>query len=95
MPIKKDKKTNYELKISHIIPIQNCLQFDAIIMILDKRVKSQGVCEEEHDFIIGTPMNHNVATHPTSGHRHFKITFLFNDSLTFLLLCKITVVVLN
>ena len=26
-------------------------------MIVDKRVQSQGVGEEEHDFIIGTPMN--------------------------------------
>ena len=25
-------------------------------MILDKKVKSQGVSEEEHDFIIGTHM---------------------------------------
>ena len=45
------------MKISHIIPIQNCLQFNTIKMILDKRVKSQGVSEEKHDFIIGTPMN--------------------------------------
>ena len=34
-------------------------------MILDKSVKSQGVREEEHDFIIGTPINHYGATHPT------------------------------
>ena len=34
-------------------------------MILNKRVKSQGVGEEEHDFIIGTPMNHYGATHST------------------------------
>ena len=27
-------------------------------MILDKTVKTQGVSEWEHDFIIGTPMNH-------------------------------------
>ena len=39
-----------------LLPIQNCLQFDTITMILDKRVKPQGVSEEEHDFIIGTPM---------------------------------------
>ena len=32
--------------------MQNCLQFDTITMILDKRIKSQGVCEEEHDLII-------------------------------------------
>ena len=53
-------------------------------MILDKKVKSQWVGEEEHDFIIGTAMNHHVATHPTRGHRHFKIMFLFLDSLIFL-----------
>ena len=34
-------------------------------MILDKRVKSEGVREEEHDLIIGTPVNHYGATHPT------------------------------
>ena len=34
-----------------------------ITMILYKRVKSQGVSDEEHDFIIGTPMNHYGATH--------------------------------
>ena len=34
-------------------------------MILDKRVKSEGVREEEYDFIIGTPMNHYSATHPS------------------------------
>ena len=34
-------------------------------MILDKRVKSQGAREEEHDFIIGTPVNNYSATHPT------------------------------
>ena len=34
-------------------------------MILYRRVKSQGVSEEEHDFIIGTAMNHYGATHPT------------------------------
>ena len=33
-------------------------------MILGKRVKTQGVREEEHDFIIGTPMNQYGATHP-------------------------------
>ena len=42
--------------IIHIIPIQNCLQFNIITMTLDKRIKSQGVSEEEHNFIIGTPM---------------------------------------
>ena len=31
----------------HILPIQNCLQFDTVIMILDKRLKSQEVSEEE------------------------------------------------
>ena len=31
-------------------------------MILDKRVKSHGVSEEEHDFVIGTPMKR---TYPT------------------------------
>ena len=36
--------------------MQNCLQFDTITMILDKSIKSQGVREEERDFIIGTPM---------------------------------------
>ena len=36
--------------------MQNFLQFDTITMILDKRVKSQVVSEDEHDFIIGTPM---------------------------------------
>ena len=36
--------------------MQNCLQFDTITMILDKRIKSQTVREEEHDFIIATPM---------------------------------------
>ena len=34
-------------------------------MILDKSVISEGVREEEHDFIIRTPMNHYSATHPT------------------------------
>ena len=34
-------------------------------MILDKSVKSQGVHEEEHDFKIGTPMNHYGVTHST------------------------------
>ena len=35
-------------------------------MILNKRVKCQRVSEEEHDFIIGTPVvNHYGATHPT------------------------------
>ena len=53
------------MKILYIIPMQNCLQFDTITMILDKRVKTQGVSEEEHDFIIGTPMNYYGATHPT------------------------------
>ena len=43
------------MKISHIKPIQNYPQFDSITMILGKGVKSQGVSEEEHDFIIGTP----------------------------------------
>ena len=42
------------MNILHIIPIRNCLQFDTITMILDKRVKSQEASEEEHDFIIGT-----------------------------------------
>ena len=27
-------------------------------MILGKRVKNQGVSEEEHDFVIGCPLNH-------------------------------------
>ena len=61
-------------------------------MILDERLKSQGVSEEEHDFIIGTPTI--MMTHPT-GHRHLKIMFRFLDSLIFLLLSKIPVVVLN
>ena len=38
--------------------MQNCLQFDTTRMILDKRVNSKGIREEEHDFIIGTPMDH-------------------------------------
>ena len=62
-------------------------------MIFDKRVKSQGVSEEEHDSIIGIPMNHYGATHPTLGHRHFKIMFLFLDSL--LVKITLTVVVLS
>ena len=37
----------------HIIPIQN--SFDTITMIFYKRIKSHGVGEEEHDFIIRTP----------------------------------------
>ena len=41
-------------------------------MILGKRVKPQGVSEEQHDFIIGSPMNHYGATHPTRGNRHVK-----------------------
>ena len=36
--------------------MQNCFQFGTITIILDKRIKSQGVREEEHDFLIGTPM---------------------------------------
>ena len=36
--------------------MQNCLQFDTITMILDKKVKSQGISEEEHDFTIGISM---------------------------------------
>ena len=36
--------------------MQNCLQFDTITMILDKRIKSQGVLEEKRDFIICTPV---------------------------------------
>ena len=55
----------FELKILYIILIQNCFQFDTLTMILGKRVKNQGVSKEEHDFIIGTPMNHYGATHPT------------------------------
>ena len=50
LSIKKDKQ-----KIVHIIPTPNCLQFDTIRMILEKRVKSQGVSEEEHDSMIYTP----------------------------------------
>ena len=34
-------------------------------MVLDKRVKTQGISEDEHDFIISTPMNYYVATYPT------------------------------
>ena len=46
------------------------LKFDTITMILDNRVKSQGVSREEHDFIIGTPIdtpevNNYGATHAT------------------------------
>ena len=33
-------------------------------MILGKRAKNQWVSEEEHDFIIRSPMSHYVATHP-------------------------------
>ena len=36
-------------------------------MVLGKRVKNQGVREEEHDFIIGSPMNHYGKTHPHEG----------------------------
>ena len=36
--------------------------FDTKTMILDKMVKSQGVGEEEHDFIIDAPMNHYGVT---------------------------------
>ena len=36
-------------------------------MILGKRVKTQGVSEEEHDFIIGTPINHYCEKHPHEG----------------------------
>ena len=39
-----------------IIPMKNCLQFDTITMIQEKRVKSQQVSKEEHDFIIAIPM---------------------------------------
>ena len=36
-------------------------------MILDKRVKSQGISEEEYEFIIlySYEVNHYGATHPT------------------------------
>ena len=35
-------------------------------MILGKKVKSHRVSEEEHDFMIGSPMNHDYGeTHPT------------------------------
>ena len=34
-------------------------------MILDKRIKTERVIEEEHDFIIRTPMKHYGATHAT------------------------------
>ena len=34
-------------------------------MILDKRVKSEEVSQEEHYFIIATSMNHYGATHPS------------------------------
>ena len=44
------------MKILYLILIQHCLQSDTITMILNKMVKTQGVSEEEHDFIIGTPM---------------------------------------
>ena len=33
-------------------------------MILGKRVKNQGVSEEEHYLTIGSPMNHYGETHP-------------------------------
>ena len=55
------------MKILYIILIQNCFQFDNITMILGKRVKNQGVSEEENDFIIGSPMNHYGETHPHEG----------------------------
>ena len=44
------------MKILLIISIQNCLQSDTMTMILDKRIKSERVREEENNFIIGTPM---------------------------------------
>ena len=45
--------------------MQNCFELDTITMILGKRVKNQGVSEEEHDFITGSPMNHYGETYPT------------------------------
>ena len=48
--------------------MHNCLQFDTITVILDKRVKSQEVSE----------VNLYSATHPTSGHRH-----LFQNHVSF------------
>ena len=66
-------------------------------MILDKRVKSQGVSEEEHDFIIDTPMKWTIVVQHIlhEGIDISKLCFFFLDSLIFLLLCKITVVVIN
>ena len=32
--------------------MQNCLQFDTMIVILEKRVKYQGISEAAHDFTI-------------------------------------------
>ena len=40
------------MKISQIISTQNCLQFDTMTVIFDKRIKSQWISEEEHDFTI-------------------------------------------
>ena len=64
-------------------------------MILGKRVKNQGVSEEEHDFIIGSPMNHYGETHPHEGIDISKSCFFSLTPCYFLLLCKITVVVSN
>ena len=52
------KKTNIILgvEILQITLGQNCLQFDTLTMILDTRIKSQEVSEEEHDFLIDIPI---------------------------------------
>ena len=52
-------------------------------MILDKRIKSQGASDEEHVFLT-YEVNPYGATHPTRGHRYFKIMFLLFDFLMFI-----------
>ena len=52
-------------------------------MILDKRIKSQGVREEEHDFIFGTPMKWMMQHIPHEGIDISKSCF-FHDLLMFI-----------
>ena len=49
-------------------------------MILDKRVESQVVSEEEHDFIIGTPMKWTIMALTFQNHISFP---LFPDIFAF------------
>ena len=51
------------MKILHIIPIQNCLQFDTITMILAKG-KSKNAGEEEQDNWYSYEVDHYGATRP-------------------------------